>query len=85
MPSDSADFELGRPKRPPLAYGPGKVLKMNAFSEQQGVVLKDAIFYSDSITDLPLFEQVGTPVAINPDERLARIARQRSWRVEHWR
>ena len=36
-------------------------------------------FYSDSIFDLPLLEAVGTPVAVNPDIRLRRVARERGW------
>ena len=35
-------------------------------------------------TDLPLLESVRVPIAVNPDVRLARIARQRGWRVERW-
>lgn len=38
-------------------------------------------FYSDSILDLPLLEAVGQPVAVNPDARLARLARRRGWRI----
>jgi HAD superfamily hydrolase (TIGR01490 family) len=38
-------------------------------------------FYSDSIFDLPLLEAVGTPVAMNPDIRLRRIARERGWAI----
>jgi HAD superfamily hydrolase (TIGR01490 family) len=37
-------------------------------------------FYSDSINDLPLLERVTHPVAVDPDPRLAEIARQRGWR-----
>ena len=35
-------------------------------------------------TDLPLLEAVRTPVVVNPDPRLARVARRRGWRVERW-
>ena len=38
-------------------------------------------FYSDSINDLPLLEQVQHPVATNPDERLRAVATQRGWRI----
>ncbi|MFK8022564.1 MAG: hypothetical protein AB8G26_01265, partial [Ilumatobacter sp.] len=31
-----------------------------------------------------LFEAVGFPVAVNPETRLAAIARKRGWLVEHW-
>jgi HAD superfamily hydrolase (TIGR01490 family) len=38
-------------------------------------------FYSDSINDQPLLEHVSHPVAVNPDPRLAELARQRGWTV----
>ena len=68
----------------PLCYGEGKLARARAFAERQGFGLEEATFYSDSLTDLPLLEAVGTPVAVNPDPRLARIARRRGWRVERW-
>jgi HAD superfamily hydrolase (TIGR01490 family) len=37
--------------------------------------------YSDSINDLPLLETVNEPVVVDPDPRLAAIARERGWRV----
>jgi HAD superfamily hydrolase (TIGR01490 family) len=37
--------------------------------------------YSDSISDLPLLEAVGHPVAVNPDRALRRIALERGWPV----
>ena len=68
----------------PLCYGEGKLKRVAGLVDLSGASLEDAVFYSDSITDLPLLERVGTPVVINPDLRLTRIARQRHWRVEHW-
>ena len=35
--------------------------------------------YSDSHTDLPFFEAVGNPVAVNPDRELRRICAERGW------
>ena len=40
--------------------------------------------YADSTSDLPLLECVGFPVAVNPEARLATVARRRGWHVEHW-
>lgn len=68
----------------PLCYGPGKLERVKKVLEASGTSLSGATFYSDSITDLPLLEKVGTPIAVNPDFRLRRIARQRAWRVETW-
>ncbi|TVP52940.1 MAG: HAD family hydrolase [Halomonadaceae bacterium] len=46
--------------------------------EQQ---MQGAWFYSDSHNDLPLLEQVQNPVAVDPDDTLARAARDRGWPV----
>lgn len=68
----------------PLCYGVGKLARARKLALEQGFTLEDATFYSDSLTDLPLLEAVATPVAVNPDPRLSRIARKRGWRVERW-
>lgn len=73
----------GRPERP-LCVGEGKLERAIAFTREHGLELRDATFYTDSITDLPLLERVGEPVAVNPDPRLARVARGRGWRIERW-
>ena len=38
-------------------------------------------FYSDSMNDLPLLEEVSNPVATNPDERLRNEAHKRNWPI----
>ncbi len=68
----------------PLCYGDGKIIRTRVLAERLGFALEDATFYSDSYTDLPLLEHVREPVIVNPDPRLARIARRRGWRVEAW-
>jgi len=40
--------------------------------------------YGDSLSDLPMLEAVGNPVAVNPDLSLGRLARRRRWPVEMW-
>jgi alcohol-forming fatty acyl-CoA reductase len=50
----------------------------------EGLLLEESIAYADSTSDLPLLECVGFPVAVNPETRLAAIARKRGWLVEHW-
>lgn len=70
--------------KPPMSYGQGKVVLAEKLAQLHGVSLEKATFYSDSVTDLPLLERVGTPVAINPDGRLRRVAERRGWRIETW-
>jgi HAD superfamily hydrolase (TIGR01490 family) len=69
---------------PPMNYGAGKVARVEMLAEEHGFTPEDATFYSDSITDLPLLERVGTPVAVNPDARLRRVAQKRGWKIEEW-
>ena len=44
----------------------------------------ESVAYADSTSDLPMLEAVGFPVAVNPETRLAALARKRGWLVEHW-
>lgn len=80
---DEAGLFTGR-MRPPMCYGAGKIERTERLAEAHGFALEDAVFYSDSITDLPLLERVREPVVVNPDARLRRVARQRGWRIERW-
>jgi HAD superfamily hydrolase (TIGR01490 family) len=73
----------GRPIDP-LCYGRGKVVRTARLAQALGFSLDEAVFYSDSHTDLPLLERVREPIAVNPDMRLARVAKKRGWRVERW-
>lgn len=68
----------------PLCYGRGKVLAAERWAAARGIDLARSLFYSDSISDLPMLERVGDPVVVNPDPRLWWTARRRGWRVERW-
>lgn len=68
----------------PLCYGLGKVERARLLARELGFSLEEATFYSDSYTDLPLLEAVAEPIVVNPDPRLARIAKERRWPVERW-
>ncbi|MCP3687866.1 MAG: HAD family hydrolase [Gammaproteobacteria bacterium] len=59
----------------------GKVLAINQWLTTQQHSLADSYFYSDSMNDLALLEQVGYPVAVNPDNELQNIAKARNWRI----
>jgi len=60
----------------------GKLARLEAWLAAQGRQLRDfpaSTFYSDSHNDLPLLERVTRPVAVDPDEKLAAVARARGW------
>src|SRR3954468_16842699 len=61
------------------AYGPHKAEAIREMAVKEGIDLANSYAYSDSITDLPMLDLVGNPVAVNPDRELTRIARERGW------
>jgi HAD superfamily hydrolase (TIGR01490 family) len=81
---ESKDGRLTGQVVPPVCYGQGKVVWAERFAVDHGLDLSASFFYTDSVSDLPLLERVGHPVAVNPDLRLRRLARQRGWPVERF-
>ena len=63
------------------AYGAEKAQAVRSVAERSGIDLSGSFAYSDSITDLPMLEAVGHPVAVNPDRELRRIAEERGWQI----
>lgn len=59
----------------------GKITYLHEWLKHHQHSLEGAYFYSDSINDLPLLEQVDHPVVVDADERLAAIARERNWKA----
>jgi putative phosphoserine phosphatase/1-acylglycerol-3-phosphate O-acyltransferase len=65
----------------PICFGEGKIYWLQQFIEEQEIDLAKSFFYTDSVTDLPLMDLVGHPVATNPDPLLYRTAVKRRWPV----
>ncbi|MDH3539351.1 MAG: HAD-IB family hydrolase [Acidimicrobiia bacterium] len=65
----------------PFCYGPGKATAIAKLAAEHGYDLALSYGYSDSVSDLPMLELVGHPVAVNPDRELERIARARGWPI----
>ncbi len=65
----------------PFVYGEGKVQAMRAFAGEHRIELGSSWAYSDSVSDLPMLRAVGSPVAVNADPELTRIAESEGWRV----
>jgi HAD superfamily hydrolase (TIGR01490 family) len=65
----------------PICFEEGKIYWLQQFIDERGIDLAKSWFYTDSVTDLPLLDLVGHPVAVNPDPFLFRAARRRSWPV----
>jgi HAD superfamily hydrolase (TIGR01490 family) len=65
----------------PFVYGDGKAEAIRALADDRAYDLEKSYAYSDSISDLPMLETVGHPVAVNPDGVLERIAYERGWPI----
>ena len=61
------------------AYGAHKADAIRELAAREGIDLDESYAYSDSITDAPMLELVGHPVAVNPDKELAKLVRERGW------
>ncbi|MFF0018021.1 HAD-IB family hydrolase [Streptomyces sp. NPDC005374] len=68
----------------PPVVGEARAAWARRYADTAGIDLKRSYAYGDSFSDCPLLELVGTPVAINPDQRLNRHATRRAWRIEEW-
>ncbi len=65
-------------------YRSEKAQAIAELAGREGLDLCASYAYSDSESDLPMLRAVGHPVAVNPETKLAAIARKRGWHVEHW-
>jgi alcohol-forming fatty acyl-CoA reductase len=68
---------------PPI--GESRALVLADYAAAEGLELEQSMAYADASSDLAMLEAVGFPVAVNPEAKLAAIARRRGWHVEHWR
>ena len=66
-------------------YGPAKLRMVTEWLAKSGIERGHVRFYSDHASDAPVFEWADEAVAVNPHDRLARLAAERRWTVEDWR
>jgi HAD superfamily hydrolase (TIGR01490 family) len=64
--------------------GEARALLLEEYARSQGLSLADTVAYADSTSDLPMLEAAGFPVVVNPEAKLAAIARRRGWLIENW-
>ena len=67
-------------------YGDAKLRMIAAWVEKSGLkgTRGHVRFYSDHVTDAPVFEWADEAVAVNPHARLRKLAAARGWRQEDW-
>jgi HAD superfamily hydrolase (TIGR01490 family) len=66
---------------PPIIEGAHKALAIRDYCLAHGVALERSHAYSDSFSDYPMLAVVGHPAAVNPDTRLAGVARAYEWPI----
>ncbi len=82
---DSANGRFTGELLNPPPVGEARALLMKEYAERHSIDLAECVAYADSSSDLPMLEAVGHPVVVNPETRLAAIARRRGWHVESWK
>jgi putative phosphoserine phosphatase / 1-acylglycerol-3-phosphate O-acyltransferase len=66
----------------PFPLGHGKVKLIRQLISETHFNWSDLTFYGDHWLDRFLLSRVGKPVAVNPHQRLRRMARRRGWMIE---
>lgn len=61
--------------------GEHKVTAIRSEAATFDIDLDHSFAYSDSVTDVPMLEAVGHPVAVNPDKALLKVATERGWEI----
>ncbi|MGO9560004.1 MAG: HAD-IB family phosphatase [Acidimicrobiales bacterium] len=64
--------------------GEARALLVEEYAGRFGLSKAETVAYADSTSDLPMLEAAGLPVAVNPEAKLAAIARRRGWPIEQW-
>ena len=67
-------------------YGPGKMRMVEAWMKREGIARENATvrFYSDHVSDAPLFTWSDEPVAVNAHAALLKLARNMKWSIVEW-
>lgn len=63
-------------------YQQGKLVRLNQWLEGRAVT--ESWAYSDSINDRFLLEYADHATAVNPDDRLAALAKEQAWDIQDW-
>jgi fatty acyl-CoA reductase len=65
-------------------FGEAKARAIRRVAAEEDLDLRRCFAYGDSSSDRWMLEAVGKPVAVNPSNDLARIARRNDWVVLRW-
>ena len=68
----------------PFCIRDGKLRRGLDYCQQHDLDFQNAMYYGDSISDIDIFEKIGSPVAVNPNSKLQEIASQKHWATVNW-
>ncbi len=61
--------------------GPQKAVAAKQLASRLGIDLNHSYAYGDHISDLPILQLVGHPVAVEPIPQLKKVANQKNWTI----
>ena len=68
----------------PNCYGQAKRDMVEAWLTRENLATTPIRFFSDHVSDLPMFERAAEPVATTPSPKLRALARARGWPIVDW-
>jgi putative phosphoserine phosphatase/1-acylglycerol-3-phosphate O-acyltransferase len=63
----------------PDIHGRGKLQALREWARDNGASLRRSYYYGGAFADAPIFAEVGHPVVVDPDPRLASLAWLKGW------
>lgn len=69
---------------PPIV-GEARAAWLKSYADNHGFNLDKSYGYGDSQADTSWLKLLGNPVAVNPDQRLFKVARDKRWEVAVWK
>ena len=69
---------------PPIV-GEARAAWLKSYADAHGFDLDKSYGYGDSQADTSWLQLLGNPVAVNPDQRLFKVARDKRWEVAVWK
>jgi HAD superfamily hydrolase (TIGR01490 family) len=64
--------------------GVEKRKRIEIIAQKSAIDLKESYAFSDHELDIPMLRAVGKPVAVNPTEKLTKVAINNGWTIEEW-
>ena len=81
---ESADGLLTGKPSGRICFGREKLARLTGYCKDGNIDLSGSWYYSDAISDVPVFEVVGHPVCVNPDRTLKKEGKRRGWTILEW-